>query len=159
MSDEADKESVDDALLLAMARLAERATPPPSPGVRGRLLERLRTLSPIPPGFSMRTEEDEGWMPHPVPGIRMKILSVNKAAGYVMLLLDVPPHTRFPAHRHSGAEECYVLSGSVVTCGRRFGVGDFIHADAGTAHDELWTDEGCRVLLVAPPEEHGIPIP
>ena len=25
---------------------------------------------------------------------------------------------------------------------------DFVHADAGTDHDELWTEEGCRVLLV-----------
>jgi hypothetical protein len=35
--------------------------------------------------------------------------------------------------------------------------GDFLHADAGTDHGELWTDEGCRVLLVASPEDYLSP--
>ena len=34
------------------------------------------------------------------------------------------------------------------------GPGDFVHADAGTDHGELWTDEGAQVILVVPPEEH-----
>jgi anti-sigma factor ChrR (cupin superfamily) len=82
----------------------------------------------------------------------MKVLALNREAGYAALLLDVAPGTRFPAHHHAGAEECYVLSGSLYTCGRRMGAGDFLHADANTDHGELWTDEGCRVLLVVPPE-------
>ena len=34
------------------------------------------------------------------------------------------------------------------------GPGDFVHADAGTDHAELWTDEGAMVLLVVPPEDY-----
>ncbi len=157
MTDDRDYEPVDDAILLAMAREAGRDAPGPPAGARDRLIDRLRSLSsPLPHGFSLRTAADDAWMPHPVAGIRMKVLSVNKAAGYAMLLLDVVPGTRFPAHQHSGAEECYVLSGSLITYGRRLGPGDFIHADDGTAHSELWTEEGCRVLLIAPPDEHGV---
>ena len=78
----------------------------------------------------------------------------NKARGYATLLLDVAPGTRFPSHHHGGAEECYVVAGSLFTCDRRLGPGDFVHADAGSEHGELWTDEGCRVILVVPPEEH-----
>ena len=37
------------------------------------------------------------------------------AAGYAVLLLEAAPGTRFPAHHHHDAEECYVLSGSL--CG------------------------------------------
>jgi anti-sigma factor ChrR (cupin superfamily) len=160
MSDERDKESIDSGLLLALARAAERGAPAPPAGARQRLFDRLRKLStPVPQGFSLRTAGEEVWLPHPVPGIRMKVLSVNDAAGYAILLLDVPARTRFPAHVHTGAEECYVLSGSLVTYGRRLGPGDFIHAESGTSHDELWTDEGCRVLLVARPDEHGVPRP
>ena len=33
------------------------------------------------------------------------------------------------------------------------GPGDFLHADAGTDHGELWTDVGAQVLLVVPPED------
>ncbi len=97
---------------------------------------------------------DDDWRPHAVPGIRMKVLSVNRAAGYATLLLDVAPGTRFPAHHHAAAEECYVLDGSLHTCARRLGPGDFVHADAGTDHAELWTEGGCRVLLVTALDDH-----
>ena len=79
---------------------------------------------------------------------------MNRERGYATLLLDVKPGTRFPEHHHAGAEECYVISGSVYTYGRRMGPGDFLHADGGTDHGELWTDEGAQVLLVVPPEDY-----
>ena len=84
----------------------------------------------------------------------MKVLALNKQRRYATLLLDVAPGTRFPPHHHGGAEECYVVSGSIFTCGRRLGPGDFVHADADTDHGELWTDEGAQVILIVPPEEH-----
>jgi putative transcriptional regulator len=84
----------------------------------------------------------------------MKVLAFNRTSGYATFLLDVAPGTRFPAHHHAGAEECYVISGSLYTCGRRMEAGDFLHADAHTDHGELWTEEGCRVLLVASPDEY-----
>jgi quercetin dioxygenase-like cupin family protein len=83
----------------------------------------------------------------------MKVLSLNRTSGYATLLLDVAPGARFPPHFHDGAEECYVVSGSLYTCDRRMTPGDFLHADANTEHGELWTEEGCRVILVTPPEE------
>ena len=84
----------------------------------------------------------------------MKLLALNRSRGYATLLLDVAPDTRFPAHHHGGAEECFVISGSLFTCGRRLEGGDFMHADENTDHGELYTAEGCRVILVVPPEEH-----
>ena len=66
---------------------------------------------------------------------------------------STPTRRRFPPHHHGGSEECYVLSGSVHTLGRRLGPGDFLHADAGTDHTEMWTEEGARVLLVVPQDE------
>jgi quercetin dioxygenase-like cupin family protein len=157
MTDESrDLVEFDDLVSLALAHAA--AIDPaeaPGPDVRERLLARIHGDVPPPAGFSFRLATDQDWRPHPVPGIRMKVLSACPTRGYVTLLLDVAPGTRFPAHHHGGDEECYVLSGSVFTCGRRLGPGDFVHADAGTDHGELWTDEGCTVLLVVPPDDHA----
>jgi quercetin dioxygenase-like cupin family protein len=146
-----DEIEFDEVLTLALASLAA-AGAAPRPEVKQRLLASLAG-PPIPTGFSFRFAADGDWLPHPVPGIRMKVLALNRAAGYAALLLDVAPGTRFPAHHHAGAEECYVLSGSLYTCGRRMTAGDFVHADANTDHGELRTEEGCQVLLVVPPED------
>ena len=145
----------DELVALALAQTAAAGSAP-RPEVRAQLLLRVRETAepPVPEGFSFHLAVDDNWLPHPVAGIRMKVLALNRAAGYATLLLDVAPGTRFPAHHHRGAEECYVMSGSLHTYGRRMGPGDFLHADADTDHMDLWTEEGCRVLLVVPPEEH-----
>ncbi|MQA29726.1 MAG: cupin domain-containing protein [Luteitalea sp.] len=146
----------DEIVALALAELA--AGPAPRPTVRTQLMAQIAGTAPVPAGFGFRMAADDDWAPHPVPGIRMKVLSVNRRNGYATLLLDVKAGTRFPAHHHEGDEECYVISGSVFTLGRRLGPGDFVHADAGTEHGELWTDEGAQVLLIVPPEDY-MPLP
>jgi anti-sigma factor ChrR (cupin superfamily) len=146
----------DEPLLLAFASLTAGSAAP-APHVRERLLAGLEA-PPVPAGFSFRFAADGEWLPHPVPGIRMKVLALNRSAGYATLLLDVAPGTRFPPHHHLGAEECYVLSGSLFTCGRRMTAGDFLHADGDTDHGELRTEEGCQVLLIVPPED-DLPAP
>lgn len=156
MTDDTDLIEFVDVVAQALA-IAAAGGAAPRPEVKRRLLASL-TSPPVPDGFSFRFAADADWLPHPVPGIRMKVLALNRAAGYATLLLDVAPGTRFPAHHHGGAEECYVLSGSLYTCGRRMAAGDFLHADSETDHGELWTEEGCRVLLVVPPDD-GLPDP
>ena len=146
----------DDVLAQALASVSATGARP-RPEVKERLLASLAS-PPVPSGFSFRFAADADWLPHPVPGIRMKVLALNRGAGYATLLLDVKPGTRFPAHHHGGAEECYVLSGSLYTWGRRMVAGDFLHADSETDHGELWTEEGCRVLLVVPPDD-DLPAP
>jgi anti-sigma factor ChrR (cupin superfamily) len=154
MTDDLDAPRFDDAVALALAEAAAVGAPSPSADVRAALMRRLHEPAAEPSAFSFIWEQDERWLPHPVPGIRMKILAMNKVRGYATLLLDVAPGTRFPPHHHGGAEECYVVSGSLFTCGRKLTAGDFVHADADSDHGELYTEEGCRVILVVPPEEH-----
>lgn len=155
--DTPDTVEFDDLVALALAQSVATADGP-APEVKSRLMARIAresgTVPEAPAGFEFRYAAESDWRAHPVPGIRMKTLAMNTASGYATLLLDVAPGTRFPPHRHSGAEECYVLSGSLFTCGRRLGPGDFVHADGQTDHDELFTEEGCQVLLVVPPEEY-----
>jgi anti-sigma factor ChrR (cupin superfamily) len=144
-----------DALEPLLATLAAAGVDAPGADVRARLMARVRADQPaVPAGFSFSFEATDRWFPHPVPGIRMRVLAMDRDRGLATLLLDVDPGTRFPAHHHTRAEECYVISGSVYSWGRRMGPGDFLHADGGTDHSELWTDEGARVLLVVEPEDY-----
>ena len=152
MTDDIDAVEFDEAVAVALAEAAAAAGPAPRAEVKRQLMDRIRAAEPE--GFVFHWTKDDQWMPHPVPGIRMRVLALNKSRGYATLLFDVAPGTRFPAHHHGGAEECYVVSGSLYTCGRRLTAGDFVHADAGTDHGELWTEEGCQVILVGPPGEH-----
>jgi anti-sigma factor ChrR (cupin superfamily) len=141
----------DDALVIALARSADGDAPRPE--VRARLMARVRQ-GELPQGFFFRLASDDDWLPHPVPGIRMKVLAMDRTRGIATLLLDVAPGAVFPAHHHSGDEECYVISGTLIACGRTIGPGDFHHADGGSDHDELRTETGCRVLLVVEPEDY-----
>lgn len=140
----------DDLVTLGLAAAAQGALP--GHEVKQRLMQLI--AAPPPAGFALHFAADDRWLPHAVPGIRMKVLALNKERGYATLLLEVAPGTRFPSHHHGGAEECYVVSGSIFTCGRKLGPGDFVHADADTDHGELWTEDGAQVILIVPPEEH-----
>jgi len=141
----------DDRLAIALARSADSGAPRPE--VRARLMARVHQ-GDLPPGFSFRLASDDDWLPHPVPGIRMKVLAMDRKRNMATLLLDVAPGSVFPAHHHGGDEECYVISGTLIACGRTIGPGDFHHADGGSDHGELRTETGCRVLLVVEPEDY-----
>jgi quercetin dioxygenase-like cupin family protein len=116
----------------------------PSPGVRDGLLARVAA-----PSTHTITATEGEWVETEVPGLRRKILTIDRARDRVTMLLKGEPGTRYPAHRHSGPEECYVISGSVVVEGRVLRAGDFHHAEGDSDHGEIWTDEGMEVLLVA----------
>ena len=148
-----DTDIVEFDAIVSLALASAVAGAEPGPDLKRKLMQRIAEPA-VPAGFAFHHASDDRWLPHPVPGIRMKVLALNKARGYATLLLDVEPGTRFPSHHHGGAEECYVVSGSIVPSGRRLGPGDFVHADADTDHGELWTDEGAQVILIVPPEEH-----
>lgn len=152
MSEQSDDDvEFDDALAVTLARSADSGAPPPE--VRTRLMARVRQ-GDLPAAFSFRLASDDDWLPHPVPGIRMKVLAMDRKRGIATLLLDVAPGAVFPAHHHGSDEECYVVSGTLIACGRSIGPGDFHHADGGSDHGELRTDTGCRVLLVVEPEDY-----
>jgi anti-sigma factor ChrR (cupin superfamily) len=92
--------------------------------------------------------ESEGWTDSPLPGIRVKVLAIDKPRNMVTMLFRAEPGARYPSHRHSTGEECLVLSGSVVIEGRVLRAGDFHHAEADTDHAEIYTADGAEVLLV-----------
>jgi len=142
----------DDATLLALAESLDPSDAPRS-DVKARLMARVAETVPVPAGFAF-SFANEGWQSYPIPGIRMKVLALNRAQDTATILIDAAPGARFPAHHHGGDEECYVISGDVHTMGRTMGPGDFLHADVGTEHGELHTNNGALVLLVIKPEDY-----
>ena len=116
----------------------------PSPDVRAALLATIA----VPSNHTVTASEGD-WVQTPVRGIRMKILAVDRARDRVTMLLRGEPGAVYPAHRHTGPEECYVIRGSLVVEGQLLRAGDFHHAEGASDHDALHTDEGVEVLLVA----------
>ena len=116
----------------------------PSPGVRDALLARIAA-----PSNHTIAAADGDWVETEVPGVRTKVLAIDRERDRITMLVKADPGARYPAHRHSGPEECYVISGSLIVEGRLLRAGDFHHAEADSDHSEIWTDEGAEVLLVA----------
>jgi len=116
----------------------------PSPRVRAALLAKAAM-----PSNHTVTAADGEWVQSPLPGVRMKILAIDRVRDRVTMLLKGEPGATYPAHRHTGPEECYVIRGSLVVEGQLLRAGDFHHAEGDSHHGELRTDDGVEVLLVA----------
>jgi quercetin dioxygenase-like cupin family protein len=92
--------------------------------------------------------EQIGWQKLPVPGAWVKLLSLDQARGYAVVLGKLDPGARYPEHRHIHGEQVYVLSGDLHIGAQRMGPGDFHHADAGTVHGVNYSENGCVILAV-----------
>ena len=103
---------------------------------------------PAPAGFLCVKSHEGEWQATPIPGIRMKVLSVSRDLGSWMVLAELAAGARYPSHEHAGSEQLYVLSGHLHTAGRVLVPGDFLHAEPGTHHDGLYSPDGCMALLV-----------
>jgi len=139
-----------------MAAALSSPVPPPLE-TRAKILEQLtrRTQAspsqphaPTPPGYQFIFKDAAGWRETPIPGLRTKLLSVSPDMGYRVLLAQIEPGRRFPAHDHASSEELYVISGHLQTEGQLLGPGDFYHAEPGTHHRELFSPDGCMALLI-----------
>ena len=126
---------------LALGSSVDQMEPPAR--VRAAVLAATRA-----PGRYSVFAGDRPWTDTPLPGIQMKVLSMDQARGMATMLIRAIPGAVYPSHRHSGPEECYVIRGSVMMDGRVLRAGDFHHADADSDHGEITTTEGAEVLIV-----------
>ncbi len=103
------------------------------------------------PGFHFHCASDPaGWKELPLRGAWIKLLSLEKDRDYAVLLGRLGPGVRYPAHKHFGAEELYILTGDLHIGDRTLGPGDFHHSDAGTSHEDNHSVKGCTLLAVLP---------
>jgi hypothetical protein len=127
---------------------------PPS-GLKSKVLSRIQagsratTTSLAPPGLHFITAADTGgWKALPIPGAWLKLLSFEPNRGYAVLMGKLAPGARYPAHTNAGPEDFYILTGDLHVGQKVLGPGDFHHADAGSAHEENFSVEGCTLLAV-----------
>ena len=85
-------------------------------------------------------------------GIHLHFLRRDAATGDATVLIRMEPGCPYPAHRHRGAEEVFVLQGGYRDARGLHRAGDYVLNEAGSAHSPTaLTDpaEDCVMLAVA----------
>jgi quercetin dioxygenase-like cupin family protein len=118
--------------------------PTPSSKVRARLMHLVRAEQI----YTKRSDQGK-WRPFGIPGIEMRVLYFDRDRNYATTLLRMAPGAVYPPHRHTEAEECYVLEGDVRVGAETFRAGDYQRAEAGSIHDVQSTEGGCVLLIMA----------
>jgi quercetin dioxygenase-like cupin family protein len=88
--------------------------------------------------------------PTAVPGVEVRKLHVDAAEDKVTMLVRMAAGSSYPAHRHGGPEECFVLSGDLeVGDELEMHSGDFQRAAVGSVHPVQSTRGGCLLLITS----------
>jgi quercetin dioxygenase-like cupin family protein len=118
----------------------------PRPALRQRLLDRLQIRKDATqPSKQMKVVRsgDAPWVKMPFPGIEVRPLIGEKT-----LMLRMQPGAVFPEHYHPGAEQCYVLEGSITDSdGITLNAGDFVVMPAGIQHAPIRSETGCTLFI------------
>jgi quercetin dioxygenase-like cupin family protein len=124
-----------------------RSTAAPGPGEsRSQVWKEWRGTSA--PESWIQAAEDGSFEPTDIEGISVRRLFVDEAADRVTMLVRMAPGTAYPAHRHGGAEECYVLAGELsVGDESTLRAGDYQRMGAGSLHPVQSTRGGCLLLI------------
>ena len=85
-------------------------------------------------------------------GIYLHFLRRDEATGDATVLIRMQPGCSYPAHRHNGDEEVFILQGGYRDARGTHRAGDYVLGDAGSAHHPIAledTDEDCIMLAFA----------
>ena len=154
----------------ALARCLPPEAPPPS--LKARLMERVRGGASDADGVQSwkrwlpdRPEAgsiivrggDEDWQATAVEGVRVRRLFVDRANDRITMLVRMNAGTEYPAHRHGGIEECYVLEGDLYGPDFEMTAGDYQRLDSGTTHGVQGTRGGCLLFIVSSMHDELLP--
>jgi predicted ChrR family anti-sigma factor len=83
-------------------------------------------------------------------GVALKVLRRDEATRDTTVLIRIRPGCSYPAHRHAGLEEVFVLQGGYRDGEGEHRAGDYVVNDAGSAHRPTALEgEDCVMLAVA----------
>ncbi len=77
------------------------------------------------------------WEPSRFPGVKTKVLLVDRESGITTALVHMAPGAKLPNHEHMLIEQTYVLEGSLMCGEGECKAGDFVWRPAGSRH-EAW---------------------
>lgn len=142
-------ERVADVLAHAAAPVAPRAS------LKERLLARVDghadvRLDPLK-GLTFVKASEGNWQ-QMSPGVMAKVLFSDPVSRRVTALVRMAPGTSYAPHRHTEAEELYVLEGGCFCAGRELTAGDYHRAEAETEHHDTSSDDGCLLLVISSPQ-------
>jgi anti-sigma factor ChrR (cupin superfamily) len=127
----------------------------PPAALRERLLARISghtDYSVDAAGALTFVKASEGTWAEMAPGISFKVLFSDPVSQRVTALVRMAPGTSYAPHRHTEAEELYVLEGGCFCGGRELKAGDYHRAEAQTVHHDTSSDEGCLLLVISSPQ-------
>lgn len=97
------------------------------------------------------------WQPTAVEGVRVRRLFVDPVADRVTMLVSMDAGTAYPAHRHGGVEECFVIEGDLHGPDFEMKAGDYQRLSGGSTHGVQATRAGCLLFIVSSMHDELLP--
>ncbi len=84
-------------------------------------------------------------------GVALCVLRRDEATGDATVLIRIRPGCSYPAHRHDGVEEVFVLQGGYRDARGEHRAGDYVLNDADSAHSPVALEgpDDCVLFAVA----------
>jgi anti-sigma factor ChrR (cupin superfamily) len=98
-------------------------------------------------GVLIARPQEMNWQPGRIPGLFLKVLFDDTQRGYTTALVRMTAGTRYPSHRHAGAEELFLLEGDLSVDELSMKPGDYCRGEAGSIHGEIYTNAGCLFMV------------
>lgn len=153
----------------ALGRSLEPVAPPPSLKARltaavskepeAAVIQKWKLWTPSALGSAMTiVRGQDAWEPTAIDGVDVRRLFVDKPNDRLTMLVRMTGGTEYPAHRHAGVEECYVLEGDLYGTGWEMRAGDYQRLERGSVHGVQGTRDGCVLLIVSSMNDELLPI-
>ena len=83
------------------------------------------------------------------PGVAIHFLHCDRTTGHAAVLIRMAPGSSYPAHRHRGAEELFVLQGAFRDANGTYRAGTYARFEDGTSHHPIALDDGPDCIFFA----------
>jgi quercetin dioxygenase-like cupin family protein len=93
--------------------------------------------------FAVVRSENLRWTNPGIPKVEVAILHIDRQTRERVGLLRAEAGMSYPAHRHGGTEEIYMLSGDLNLEGVTYRTGDYIRSSRGSHHGIAHSESGC----------------
>ena len=97
--------------------------------------------------FKFILEKNSRWRSSGYEGIEIKPLNVDASRNVILMLVRIQAGAKYPKHRHTHPEDCFVISGDLVVGGQHLRAGDYHRAEPESIHEMHYSESGCIALI------------